>query len=209
MQRKALKYLAIGFVIIVISYNSVYFKKLSRVKAAAVTELFNASEYVQIFWNRQLIPGLKKAIELNHLIALLEKDKENTLQLHSRSLGIGNIRYVLVKGQGMVSAIDENDISVIDNSNSTGSAIKIATEFIYGNEVRDALGIINVNAFNNTMDLNNISKEINKKIRTEIIPPFKAKVQKGQIIQFIGAIELNQRYLNLNEIEVIPIVLNH
>ncbi|QHT70661.1 DUF2291 domain-containing protein [Rhodocytophaga rosea] len=208
MQRKAIKYIVAGMVFLIVVYNSVYFKSLSEVKAAAVSGAFDARSYALNFWNEQLMPGLSKAVEVSQLITQLERDKENAFNTHSHALGIGNIRYFLVKGEGKVTAINENDITVVIQPDSSQRTIKIATEFIYGNAVRDALGVIKMNEFSNTTDLNSVSEEINKKIRSEVLPPFKDRVQKGQLIQFTGAIELNQRYVNMSEIEVIPVTLN-
>jgi predicted lipoprotein len=208
MQRKAIKYIAAGIVLIVVAYNSVYFKSLSEVKAASIAGTFDAHSYAQQFWREKLIPGLSKAVELSQLITQLQTNKENAFKAHSHALGIGNIRYFLIKGEGNITAIGENDLSVVIQPDSSQRTIKIAIEFIYGNAVRDALGVINMTEFSNTMDLNNISEEINKKIRTEVLPPFKARIQKGKTVQFTGAIELNQRYLNLDEMEVIPITVS-
>lgn len=81
----------------------------------------------------------------------------------------------------------------------------MATEFVYGNAVRDAVGTLDLNDFTNTMDLNNVSAEINRKIRQEVIPHFLTNVQKGMVVQFAGAVELNQKFLDLEDIEIIPV----
>jgi len=65
--------------------------------------------------------------------------------------------------------------------------------------------LININEFNNTMDFNNVSAELNKIIREKVLPAFKQKVKKGNSIEFTGAIELNKEHLDLSNIEVIPV----
>ena len=62
---KAAKYIIAIVIIIVVAYNSVYFKKLDEVKAAATAKEFNATQYSQNFWTNKLMTGLNKAIELN------------------------------------------------------------------------------------------------------------------------------------------------
>src|SRR5439155_18308957 len=109
----------------------------------------------------------------------------------------------LVKGKGTIASINENDISVLPDSNK--QTITIATEFIFGNAVRDATGLININEFNNTMDFNNVSAEINKIIREKVLPSFKSNAKKGNKIEFVGAIELNKEHLDLSPIEVVPV----
>ena len=85
--------------------------------------------------------------------------------------------------------------------------MRIATEYIFGNAVRDASGAIDINTFSNSMDFNNVSAEINRIIREKVIPPFRCKVKKGDRVEFTGAIELNQEHLKLDRIEVIPVSL--
>jgi predicted lipoprotein len=207
MLRKGIRYaLGLGLLLLV-GYNSVYIKKLNEVQAAAATGKFNAAAYAQSFWKEKLTPGLAAATDLGQLLVLLQADKDSAFKTHSNALGIGNLRYFLVKGKGEIRVLHENDLTLVLQPETKGTAITVATEFIYGNAVRDALGLMDINDFSNTMDMNTVSAEINKKIRTDILPPFLAKARQGSQVQFTGALELNQQHLRLNKIEVIPITL--
>jgi predicted lipoprotein len=201
--RKPLRYLVFVLLVAVLAYNSVYFKKLDEVKADSAS--FNAVKYAGDFWNTKLIPNLNKAVEINSLLGLLKTDKEKAFKNHSHALGIGNIRYFLVKGKGVVTDVAENQVFV--QTEGIVPDIHIATEYIFGNAVRDASGAIDINAFSNSMDFNNVSAEINKIIREKVVPPFKAKVKKGDLVEFTGAIELNREHLQTNNLEVIPVNL--
>lgn len=198
---KPIRYLLYVAVLALLAYNSVYFKKLDEVKAGATA--FDAAGYAREFWQKKLAPGLSKAVDLNALITLLETDKEKAFSAHSHALGIGNIRYFLVKGEGVVRGVNENEVKL----EAGGKEMRIATEYIFGNAVRDASGAIDINAFTNSMDFNNVSAEINKLIREKVVPPFKSKVKTGDRVAFCGAIELNREHLQVNDIEVIPVSL--
>jgi predicted lipoprotein len=202
---KAAKYIIAIVIIIVVAYNSVYFKKLDEVKAAATAKEFNATQYSQNFWTNKLIPNLNKATDLNQLTAMLSGDATKTFDTYSHALGIGNLRYFLVKGKGEVTAINDNALAVSLKSDTSQQTITIETEYIFGNEVRDATGLIDISEFSNTMDFNNVSAELNKIIREKVLPSFKSTVKKGNTIEFVGAIELNKEHLNLQKIEVVPI----
>src|SRR5215831_13308895 len=203
---KAVKYIILILVIIVVAYNSVYFKKLNDVRASKAATEFNAARYAQTFWDNKLIPDLNKAIDIGQLTTILSTDTATAFDNYSHALGIGNLRYFLVKGTGTITSINEDDVSVlVDSSKQT---ITIATEYIFGNAVRDATGLININEFNNTMDFNNVSAEINKIIREKVLPSFKQHAKKGNKIEFVGAIELNKEHLDLSKIEVIPVSLS-
>jgi len=200
--KKVIKYIASVLLVGIVAYNSVYFKKLDEVKAG--TTSFDAAGYAGKFWNEKLPPRLSKAIEIGELLTLLQTDKEKAFMTYSHALGIGNVKYFLVKGSGIIQSVDENQVSVKVESENEKPEINIATEYVFGNAVRDASGVIDINAFVNSMDFNNVSAEINKIIREKVIPPFRSKVKKGDRIFFSGAIELNKEHLSTRSIEVIP-----
>lgn len=206
---KPLKYALLLALLGFVGYNSVYFKRLDEVKSArSTTGPFNAVAYAKTFWTTKLLPATTKVdnsiSELNSLIASLKTEPEKAFETHSHALGIGNIRYFLVKGEGSISAIGPNEITV---SLAGGNELKIATEYIFGNAARDASGLIQITEFSNTTDLNNVAAEVNEIIRKEVIPGLKATAKTGKKVQFVGAIELNRAHLHMDTIEVIPITI--
>lgn len=203
---KGIQYTIAVVALLVIAYNSVYFKKLDEVKGAAAKS-FDAKSYARSYFTNKLTPALSSAIDISQLLVLLQHDKDKTFDQYSHALGIGNIRFFLVKGEGIITAINENDITVSIGKDTAGTNLTIATEFVFGNAIRDASGQIDINEFNNTMDFNNVSAELNAIVRNEVLPPFKQRIKKGDYIQFAGAIELNRRHLSTRNIEVVPVYL--
>ncbi|GAB2528601.1 DUF2291 domain-containing protein [Spirosoma aerophilum] len=203
-----LKYVAGLLLLGIVGYNSVYFRKLDDVKATglAATGKFDAGRYADTFWSAKLVPAAPaSATDLITLLPLLTSDPEKAFATHSQALGIGNIRYFLVKGEGTVSAVGENDVTV---SLATGPVIHLATEFIFGNAVRDASGIIKITEFDNTADLNAVAANLNDIVRKKVIPALKTRAKTGSRLSFIGAMELNRAHLHLDELTVIPISIN-
>lgn len=203
MAKNALKYLVAVIVVVFLAWNSVYFKKLSDVKASVVKQ-FNAAAYARNYVDKQLLPSAGKATDIDQLLTLLKDKPDSTFKSYSHAMDIGNIRFFMTAGQGTVTNVDDNDVYLLTQNKQT---VKIATEYIFGNALRDAPGIISINDFTNTMDLNNISAEVNKIVRSEVVPPFKSKVKKGSTVTFAGAFELNQAHINLDNIEIIPVSL--
>jgi predicted lipoprotein len=200
--KKLLKYTAGIILMVVLAYNSVYFRKLDAMKASS--SKFDAKAFARNYFNNKLIPSLSVAVEINQLISLLESNKEQTFERYGHALGIGNIRYFLVKGEGQITSINENDITILAKADTATKSICIATEFVFGNAIRDASGKIDINEFSNTMDFNSVSSEINKIVRAKVLPAFKASVKKGNTVQFAGAVELNKEHLNVDDIELMP-----
>lgn len=205
---KPLKYIVLLVLLTFVGYNSVYFKRLDEVKAAGSAGVgpFDAAAYAGKFWATKLLPLTAKTDQsipdLSTLIASLKNDPTKPFETYSHALGIGNIRYFLVKGEGTITAIGPNDITV---SLAGGNEVKLATEYIFGNAARDASGLIQITEFGNTVDLNNVSEQLNSIIRKEVIPGLRATAKIGNKVQFVGAIELNQAHLHLDKIEVIPV----
>jgi predicted lipoprotein len=206
MTKRIIKNIILLVILFLVGYNSIYFKKLDEVKSAAVTQKFDAVKYARNYYNR-LLPTLDKSIEVNSLLSQINTDKAKAFDAYSHALGIGNIKYFLVKGQGLVMDVNEDNISLSVKADSSNKTVQIATEYVFGNAIRDASGLIDINEFKSTMDFNNVSAEVNKIIRSEVLPAFKSKVKKGDMISFIGAIELNKEHLDIEHIELMPIVL--
>ena len=206
MPKNTLKYAILLVLLGVVTYNSVYFKKLDEINAtsgANATSKFDATAYANMFWTKKLLPAsTSSATELGTLLSSLKADKEKAFDTYSHALGISNIRYFLVKGEGRITVIGDNDVTV---SLPDGESVNLATEYIFGNAARDASGLIRITEFDNTMDLNNVSTELNTIIRNKVIPSLKASAKLGNTLKFVGAIELNKVHLHLENLEVIPI----
>src|SRR5690242_1172931 len=137
--KRILKYGIAAIAVLLVAYKSVYIKKLSDVKASSSS--FDAKAYARNYFNNKLLPSINNALEIKQLIALLQSDKDQTFEKYSHALGIGNIRYFLVKGEGDVISVNENDVLISANADSNYIAdLRIATEFVFGNAIRDASG---------------------------------------------------------------------
>lgn len=198
---KGIKYI-IGLILFgLLAYNSVYFQDLDERLAESAEVEFDAATVVNKLWQGDLKAAFDSATPINELLDQLSTDPATAFSEKSQSLGIGNIGYFKVQGTGIIAQINENNVIVRVNN----KPLELETEFIFGNAIRDASGLIKINDYTETSDFNSISEAINDRIRKEVIPDFKSKVKTGQEIEFKGAIELNQAHLNLDNIEVIPI----
>lgn len=87
-----LKYGIGSVVVLLLVYNSVYFKKLDEVKAEASGK-FDAAAFAKTFLEKQLTPKLATAPDIDELTALLSTDKNKAFDTYSHATAIGNIRY--------------------------------------------------------------------------------------------------------------------
>jgi predicted lipoprotein len=205
---KIIKYALIAATFLLVGYNSIEIKPLDQVKKAG--QKFDSAAYARDYLTKIKQSGDNKAVEIRELVSMLELNKIKAFDQLSHAVSIGNIRHFLVKGEGVVTKINEDDI-ILAVSKATpvekDKTVYIATEFIYGSSIRDATGLFDIKQFTNNADMNNISAEINKIIRTETVPPFKQKVKVGDTVQFIGALEMNQQHPIFDNFEILPIDL--
>ena len=199
--KKGIKY-AIGVAIVGMTmYNSIYFRPLDEKLAEEKAIEFDAKSFVDGMWQQELLMAYDSATDLTILLDRLKRDPELTFEQEAQALGIGNIGYFKVQGEGSVLNVHENNVLL-----QVGKLIvEIETEFIFGNAVRDASGLIQINDYDETSEFNLISESINDKIRKEVVPDFRSRVQKGNIVRFKGALELNRAHLKLDQPEVIPV----
>jgi predicted lipoprotein len=207
MSKRLIKYGISILLILFVAYHSVYFRKLDEVKNAGASTAFDADKYARKFWENKLIPQLDSAVDLKKLIAALRADPQNAFRNYSHALDIGNTRYFLVQGEGIIQSVSDDAVRIAGNNDYAGTGISIATEFVYGNAIRDASGLIQLNEFTNTTEFNSISESINSIVRKEVLPAFKQMAGVGNQIKFWGAVELNQAHLKLDSVEVVPIRL--
>lgn len=210
MTRKIAKYLLLVIIVGLLAYNSVFIKKLSDVQAKEPVA-FNATSFAEQLWLFKIPARLDSAVTLDVLHTALKANPALAFDTYFNAMSIGNIRYGLVKVSGKVLSVNEDDILVLTGSSGHQQPVKIATEYIYGNAIRDASRTVEIKDFVNTTDLDNISEALNKKVRTTVLPAFKGAVKKADSITCIGAIELNQahtersRNYSLNDVEIIPV----
>jgi predicted lipoprotein len=201
-----IKYLLLVIVIGLVAYKSVYIEKLGNMKVATA-EKFDAVAFSKRLWEEKLPARIDSAIELTTFIKATQANPADAFSKYTNALGIGNYRYALVKVKGVVTDVKEDDVTLQIEIGDSLMTAKLATEFIYGNAIRDASGLVDVKDFPNTMDLNNISEELNKMVRQTVLPPFKTTVKKGDKVHVTGAIEIHQEHIKWNELEIIPVQL--
>jgi predicted lipoprotein len=205
--KKWLKYIVLIAVAGLLAYNSMYFKKLDAKKEVAETEL-KPAEFAQKFWATKFTAYLDSAVEINSFVKMLQENPAAVFEKYSKTQGIGNVSFFLVKGEGLITDVQEDNVIVLAKAGAAALTVKLNTGIYFGNAVRDVTGLISMGDFSNTMDFNSVSSELNKIVRIQVILPFKAKAVKGTTVQFVGCVEINKEQINTDNIQLLPVKLN-
>lgn len=194
------------FVIIILAafvvYNSLYFEKLDFKKQQEMKKSFNPKQAVEYFWQNKLDEILKTAINLSQFDSLLAANPDYLVKQYGKSVGISSAYSFLVKGTTpkVSKAADEIPVSLTNSHFNYHLVLK----YIFGNAARDAVGYFNVNDFNNTMEFNEVSTELNKVILKKVIEDKFDSLAVGTNINFIGAVEVNRENIQ-KELEIVPL----
>ncbi len=189
-------------------YNSVYFDKLDEKQARHQAQLFDAVTYARDFWDNRLPTILNDAVDIQMLLVLLQSDLEKAISQYGKQLGIGTTFYFLIKGRGRIVSIEDDQILVDTETLGSPNTLSFNTDFVFGNAIRDASGLVNVSQFTSTMEFNMVSGEINKIVLREVVKPFLEKVTEGDMVTFVGGCQLDQDDPDLSPLSFIPIRLD-
>jgi hypothetical protein len=208
MQKKAFKIIVSAGILLLVLYHSITIQNLTEYKNLHKGSPFDPQTYAQTYWSSTVQSGLALAVELDFLDSILHKDRDEAFDRLGKSLSIGNIRYFLISGNALIKGVTDDYIDLLIIGGKNERKARLEVEFIYGNAVRDAFGAIDLNEFESTADINKVSESINEIIKAVVVPPFLQVVQIGDIIHFVGVIELNRNHVHLNDLEVIPLMLS-
>lgn len=203
--KKSLKYILLLLAVAVVGYKSVYVEKLSTHNTRTAKKELDVKAFVRQLWEKEFPAKIDSAVSLPVLIQAVTVNKAEALAEYTHALAIGNYRYALVTSKVVVKEVREDDILLAVQSGDSTITMKLATEFIYGNAIRDASGLVQVKDFPNTADLSSISEALNGIVRTELVPAIKGKIKTGAELELVAAIELNQQHLRWNDLELYPV----
>lgn len=200
-----LKYTTGIISILLIIWFSLDIQNLEKYNSTPKPETFNANQYVASFWNDSLPISIASSKSIVDLFKQLKINPHNAFDNYGKKLGISKTYYFMVKGKGMVQKVDDEFVLLLLDDQIK---LKIATDFIYGNAIRDASGKVDINNFVNMTDFNLVSIGINKLVKEKVVIPFKKIVKVGQQLTFTGAIEINSEKIDISNLLIIPVSID-
>lgn len=204
-KRNALKYGVMGLIGIFLVYHSLYVVSLDSRTSDSMDE--DTAELAAEYFSQTLPSVMEKAPTPCALLTALSKQEDNDWGGYGKQTNIGNRYYFLVRGEGVVKEIEDSFISVAFGEGEEVCSLRIATIYIFGNEIRDASGELLLQDVGELTKFNAVSELINKKVRNEVVADFLKNVQVGQKIQVDGAFAVNRRIGVTDDVEVMPIQL--
>lgn len=197
--KKKYIYILAFLTIAILGYNSVYFKKLSDIKKAQ-KESFDFKAYADSIYYKGILKS-KKTITLTSLISSLKLDQNASFKNFGNRLGIGNSAYFMIKSTGKIIDIKDGIYTIADEKNGI---VFIDTKYIFGNDLRDASGLVKLTDFKTNAQFNKVSESLNDIVRNEVMPKATKNVKLGDSISFSGAIKLSKKQTLFTDLLIIP-----
>lgn len=200
IMEKILKYGLITVLVALALYNAVNIKPLDEIHTEKNMLVFDAKAYAADFMANQVqgLPAIKAELFLDQI----KDDLKDYAEKKGKKLGISDAYHFILEGEGEIYAIEEEFILV---GLGDGRTVEIATDFIFGNAIRDGSGMANIDDYQNTMDFNSISVELNNHVRETIIPPLLKNAIMGKTLAFKGAVTIDISYPDLKDMKIIPL----
>lgn len=200
--KKSVKYGIVIVAAVLIVIFSLDIQKLDKLNALGMPGDFNAAAYARDIWDYKMPIAINSAPYLISLVKILEADPKDAFENYGRKLGISNTYYFMANGEGIIESVDEENLVIVAEE---GMQIQLATDFIFGNAVRDGSGTVDIDDFVNMTDFNNVSIELNNIVKGEIVPQLNELAQPGMKVDFTGTFAINEKDVDVHNIRVVPV----
>ncbi len=163
-----------------------------------------AETFVQSLWTDRLPAAADNATTVDDVLALAATDASAARKRFGREVGLGGPTFLFLRGRGQIESVNDEECRLIIDGHSQRIALDIG--ILFGNAVRDATGLINVDDFPNSQAFNNLSAELNSRCEAEVIEPVRNQLVVGAMVEFVGCGEVRDSN-GFNPLKLIPVQL--
>lgn len=181
---------AVSCVVLVVAFPPFRILSQKRIHEADVGgHAFSAAAFSETFWNGKLLVAAKKAPLLETIVSEIHKDAAAASARYAIKAGLGNAGYYFCRGKGTVLRVERSRVII----SIGGSDVALRSGPVFGNQVRDGSGLLNVNEVPGLMEFNALSAELNKLVEERVQPAFN-KVTLGVSLDFCGIAEVPETF---------------
>lgn len=138
------------------------------------------------FWNEQLPSA--RADDAAVVAGALRSDATAAIKRHARIVGLG-AAYFFVSGEGRIVTTERNRVRLVLGDAADAPMVELQTGPIFGNTVRDATGLLDVNRFSSLQDFNSLAAELNQRVESLVLPALRERARVGARVVFTGGAE--------------------
>ena len=178
---------------------------LQTAKAEKAAAKFDATQFAETFWDKQLLPAVDKSVKADVLLAAIQSDSAAAKKKFARTVGFSDTYFYFVSGSGRVVSVSDDEVSLAITPGSTNAEVTLLAGLIFGDAVRDGTGLLNASDYSNSQDFNDISGALDHLVETRVLPGLHQQAKIGAHISFAGCAEVDDETNDLKPLKVIPI----
>jgi predicted lipoprotein len=178
---------------------------LERAQHERAATTFDTARFAEQFWRERLLKSLDRAVNANLLLPAIQSDPAAARKKFSRQLGISESYFYFVAGIGRVISATNDEVALAVTEAATQPEVVLPAGLLFGNAVRDATGLLNVNDFPNSQDFNDISQALNHLVETQVLPALREQAKVAVAIRFVGCAEISDESSDLKPLHVVPV----
>ena len=166
---------------------------------------FDARAAAEKLWRTDFPGAASRATELNGLVAALRINPDTAKTQFAKSPGVG-VAYYFVRGSGKVVSRERNSLRIaVDGAAHEIVALRIGP--VFGNNVRDGCGLVDVNGFPGVQEFNALAAELNSLVENQVLPRLREKGNVGTTIHFAGCAEAPEAAAEAGEplLTIVPV----
>jgi predicted lipoprotein len=172
----------------------------------AADAAFDPAAMAAKLWSGELRAAAQRAAEASVVATAIRYDPEAARRKHARSVGLG-AAYYFVRGSGKVIARDRNTVRLaLEGPQPAIVALRIGP--VFGNAVRDGIGLLDVNQVPGLHEFNALSAELNQRVESEVLPLLREQADVGAVVTFAGSAEAPETAAAADEplLTIIPVM---
>jgi len=182
-----------------------HLRSLRAMRQAQAAARFDAKEFVTTFWTGQLLPATDRAADVASVVETIKTSPQDVRTKFGRTVGVSSSYYLFVRGSGRVVSADAESIGLSVGPTGDEADVIVALDFVFGNAVRDATGLLDSSSYPNAQEFNDISAELNKIVEEQVLPTFRRAATVGQRVKFAGCIEVADEQADLKPLKLVPV----
>jgi predicted lipoprotein len=178
---------------------------LDRVRGTRERANFNAAEFAESFWADKLKPASSRAADARAVLEAVDADFEAAREKYGRTVGISHSYYVFIRGAGRVVGVGPKGVDLAIRDAGDGPDVRLPTGMVFGNTLRDATGLLDMDDYPNSQQFNDLSTELNRLVETRVLPRLRERAQVGTRVGFVGCAEVSRDARRRRPLKVIPV----
>ena len=180
-------------------------RSLRAMQQSQAAARFDPKQFVTTFWTERLLPAADQAADVASVVETIRKSPQEVRTKFGRTVGVSSSYYLFVRGVGRVVTADADSIGLSVSATGDEADVVVPLDFVFGNAVRDAAGLLDSSSYPNAQEFNDISAELNKIVEEQVLPAFRRAATVGRRVKFAGCVEVADEEADLKPLKLVPV----